>query len=76
MPRLHAIPDAELSPEQASVCAEAHSGPRGKILAPMIAWLRNPELARRGQKLGELLRFETSLEPQLTELALLVCGRH
>ena len=42
----------------------------------MIAWLRNPELARRGQKLGELLRFETSLEPHLTELAILVCGRH
>lgn len=76
MPRLHAIPDAELSPEQASVCAEARSGPRGKIPAPMIAWLRNPELARRGQKLGELLRFETSLEPLLTELAILVCGRH
>ena len=42
----------------------------------MIAWLRNPELARRGQRLGELLRFETSLEPHLTELAILVCGRH
>ena len=42
----------------------------------MIAWLRSPELARRGQKLGELLRFETTLEPQLTELAILVCGRH
>ncbi|CAN7720778.1 carboxymuconolactone decarboxylase family protein [Variovorax paradoxus] len=76
MPRLNAVPDAELSPEQASVCAEARSGPRGKIPAPMIAWLRNPELARRAQKLGELLRFETSLEPQFTELAILVCGRH
>ncbi|MBD9368004.1 MULTISPECIES: carboxymuconolactone decarboxylase family protein [Gammaproteobacteria] len=76
MPRLKPIPDADLSPEQALVCAEARSGPRGKIPAPMIAWLRNPELARRGQKLGELLRFETSLEPRLTELAILVCGRH
>ncbi|AQV99157.1 4-carboxymuconolactone decarboxylase (plasmid) [Cupriavidus necator] len=76
MPRLNAVPDADQSPEQASVCAEARSGPRGKIPAPMVAWLRNPELARRAQKLGELLRFETSLEPRLTELAILVCGRH
>ncbi|WP_219910078.1 carboxymuconolactone decarboxylase family protein [Variovorax sp. WS11] len=42
----------------------------------MIAWLRNPELARRGQKLGELLRFDTTLAPRLVELAILMCGRH
>ena len=42
----------------------------------MIAWLRNPELARRAQKLGELLRFSTTIEPHLSEMAILVCGRH
>ena len=41
----------------------------------MIAWIRNAELARRAQKLGELLRFQTTLEPQLSELAILVCAR-
>lgn len=65
-----------MTPEQAAVCAETVAGRRGKVPAPMIAWLRNPELARRGQALGELLRFETSLEPHLSELAILVCGRH
>jgi 4-carboxymuconolactone decarboxylase len=65
-----------MTPEQAAVCAEAVAGRRGKVPAPMIAWLRSPELARRGQKLGELLRYETTLEPDLTELAILVCGRH
>ena len=54
-----------MTAQQAAVCAEVVSGRRGKIPAPMIAWLRNPELARRGQKLGELLRFETTLEPHL-----------
>jgi 4-carboxymuconolactone decarboxylase len=76
MPRLNMPQEAELTPEQAAVCAEAVSGLRGKVPAPMIAWLRNPELARRGQRLGELLRFQTTLEPHLTELAILVCGRH
>ena len=71
------MPGAEaLTAEQAEVVAEVVSGKRGKVPAPMIAWLRNPELARRGQRLGELLRFDTELEPTLSELAILVCGRH
>jgi 4-carboxymuconolactone decarboxylase len=76
MPRLEMPPEAAMTPEQAAVCAEAVSGRRGKVPAPMVAWLRNPELARRAQSLGELLRFDTTLEPHLTELAILVCGRH
>lgn len=76
MPRL-AMPDNdELTTEQTEVIAEVISGKRGKVPAPMIAWLRNPELARRAQKLGEFLRFDSSLEPALSELAILVCGRH
>ena len=65
-----------MPPEQSAVIAEVVSGRRGKVPAPMIAWLRSPELARRAQRLGELLRFETTLEPALSELAILVCGRH
>jgi 4-carboxymuconolactone decarboxylase len=68
--------ESALTPEQAAVCAEVVAGRRGKVPAPMVAWLRNPELARRAQSVGELLRFETSLEPHLSELAILVCGRH
>ena len=76
MSRLEMPQEAAMTPQQAAVCAETVAGRRGKVPAPMVAWLRNPELARRGQKLGELLRFETTLEPHLTELAILVCGRH
>ena len=76
MARLGMPAEQDLTKEQSDVISEVVSGRRGKVPAPMIAWLRNPELARRGQKLGELLRFETSLEPALSELAILVCGRH
>lgn len=65
-----------LTPEQAEVVAEVVAGKRGKVPGPMIGWLPNPELARRAQHLGALLRFETSLEPVLSELAILICGRH
>lgn len=76
MARLEMPATDDLTPDQAEVVAEVVAGKRGKVPAPMIAWLRNPELARRGQRLGELLRYETTLEPVLSELAILVCGRH
>ena len=76
MTRLQMPSEQELSPEQSVVIAEVIAGQRGKVPAPMIAWLRNPELARRAQHLGELLRYETSLAPALSEFAILVCGKH
>ena len=76
MARLGMPAEQDLTSQQSAVISEVVSGRRGKVPAPMIAWLRNPELARRGQKLGELLRFETTLEPALSELAILICGRH
>jgi 4-carboxymuconolactone decarboxylase len=76
MARIELTPEAERTPEQRAVCEEAVSGLRGRIPAPMIAWLRSPELARRGQRLGELMRYQTTLEPRLSELAILVTARH
>lgn len=64
------------TPEQAEVISEVVQGKRGRVPGPMIGWLPNPELARRAQRLGELLRYDTSLEPTLSELAILICGRH
>ena len=76
MTRLQLPDERELTSEQGLVISEVIAGRRGKVPAPMIAWLRNPELARRAQSLGELLRFETSLAPALSEIAILVCARH
>lgn len=76
MARLALPAEAELTAEQRAACREAEAGLRGRVPAPMIAWLRNPELARRGQRLGELLRYQTSLPPRRSELAILVCARH
>lgn len=76
MPRLELPPEDAMTEAQKAACAEVVAGIRGRVPAPMIAWLQNPEFASRGQKLGELLRYKTSLEPRLSELAILVCGRH
>lgn len=75
MARLELPTDKAMTPEQAEVCAEVVAGQRGKVPSPMIAWIRNPELGRRAQQLGEVVRFQTTLEPRLTEIAILVCAR-
>ena len=76
MARIQLTPLAEMTPEQRSVYDEAASGLRGHAPAPMTAWLQNAELARRAQKLGELVRYQTSLPPRLSELAILMVARH
>ena len=51
------------------------SGPRRTLVGPLRAALHNPELADRWQRLGQVLRFETSLPTRLNELAILVTAR-
>jgi 4-carboxymuconolactone decarboxylase len=50
-------------------------GRRGRAPAPFLAWLHSPELASRAQKLGEFVRYETTMGPRLSELAILVVAR-
>ena len=76
MARIQFPPLAEMSSAERSAYDEAAAGLRGHAPAPMAAWLRNPELARRAQKLGEYVRFEIDLSPRLRELAVLVVARH
>lgn len=76
MARLELPPEGDRTAEQSAVCAEASAGRRGHVPAPVAAWIRNPELARRAQRLGELIRYETTLTPCQSELAILVTARH
>ncbi|WP_376088066.1 carboxymuconolactone decarboxylase family protein [Roseomonas sp. CCTCC AB2023176] len=73
--RLVDIPEEDRTPEQRAALAEAASGLRGRVPAPMRAWIASPELARRAQALGEFLRYQTALGPRLSELAILVTAR-
>lgn len=66
----------EMNAEQRRVYDETVRGRRGRMPAPLAAWLESPVLAERAQKLGEFLRYETSLPPRLSELAILVVARH
>ncbi|WP_235829738.1 carboxymuconolactone decarboxylase family protein [Frigidibacter oleivorans] len=60
---------------QREVYDQIVSGPRGTLVGPLRAALHNPVLADRWQRLGQVLRFETSLPTRLNELAILVTAR-
>ena len=77
MTRLPAIDPEAMSPEQRQVYDDIISGPRGKVPRPvLISWLRSPELCSRAQQLGAFCRFNSSLPPRLSELAILTVARH
>lgn len=75
MPRLKLLEPETLSAEQRKVYDAIASGPRGGVRGPFLALLHVPELADRIQHLGELLRYNTSLGPRLSELAIIVTAR-
>ena len=71
------LPSADsLSEDQRRVYDAILSGPRGTVPALFMAFMHNAELADRVQALGALLRYDTSLEPRLSELAILAVARH
>jgi 4-carboxymuconolactone decarboxylase len=65
----------EMTPAQRDVADAIASGPRGGLRGPFQAWLRSPEIAQRLQKVGEYLRFSSSVPRRLNELAILVTAR-
>ena len=67
---------ATMKPEQRAVYAQTVAGRRGSVPANVLVWLHSPELAARAQKLGEIVRFETTLGQRRSELAILAVARH
>lgn len=65
----------EMSPEQRRVHDAVLAGPRGQVIGPLRAVIHSPDLAERWSRLGEFLRFGTSLPRRLNELAIIVTGR-
>jgi 4-carboxymuconolactone decarboxylase len=70
------IPLDRMTPAQRSVADAIMSGPRGRMSGPFNAWLRSPELADRLQKVGEYVRFHTSLDKRLNEMAIIMTAQY
>ncbi len=73
--RLPDLTPEQMTPDQRAVADRAVAGKRGRLPAPLRAWLHSPVFGDRAQSLGEFLRYDTSLGPMLSELAILVTAR-
>jgi len=74
--RFAEIPLDKMTPAQRAVADAILSGPRGRVSGLFNAWLRSPELADRLQKVGEYVRFSTSLDRRLNEMAILMTAQY
>ena len=88
-PRRFALtPLTEMTQEQRAVADTIMKGPRAAVgspaatagatslSSPFNVWNRRPELADRLQKVGEYIRFKSSLPSRLNEFAILITARH
>ncbi len=76
MSRLSAIEPEKLSVEQKSIYDDILKSRNGSFGGPFAPWLLSPVMADRAQKLGAFCRYDSSLSPRLTELAILITARH
>ena len=74
--RFPEIPLDKMTSAQRAVADAIMSGPRKRLSGPFNAWLRSPELADRLQKVGEYLRFNTSLDKRVNEMAIIMTAQH
>jgi 4-carboxymuconolactone decarboxylase len=65
----------KMTPEQKKVADDIVAGPRKSLSGPFNAWLRSPQLADRLQRVGEYLRFHSSVPARLNEFAILITAR-
>src|SRR5579863_5800667 len=76
MARYRELSTPEMNPAQKAVVDEIVSGKRGRFGGPFQLLIRAPEVCRHLSRLGEYLRWGSSLSPALSELAICLTARH
>src|ERR1700692_3798727 len=69
------IPADKWTDAQKKSALEITSGPRKELVGPFIPLLRSPEFMSRLQKVGEYLRYNTKLGPNISEFIILQIAR-
>ena len=71
-PRMPELQPSQMTPDQKAMYDAIIAGPRHSIEGPFNAWLRSPVLGDRLQRVGEYLRFNTTIPHNLNEFAILI----
>jgi 4-carboxymuconolactone decarboxylase len=74
--RMPPLDEARMNDAQKAAAAALIAGPRKGVFGPFIPLLRSPELMGRMQRVGEYLRFNSSVAPKLNEFAICIAARH
>ncbi len=74
--RLPPIPESQWNEAQRREAQAVIDGPRGALVSPFVPLLRSPELMGHAQRMGEYLRYRSTLTLRLSELAILITARH
>ena len=76
-PRFKPLVESEMSEAQLKAARDIASGQRGRLNpdGPNALLLRSPELMSRTQRVGEYLRYNTSIPVRLNEFAILITAR-
>jgi 4-carboxymuconolactone decarboxylase len=75
MERYREISTTEMNPAQQRVVDQIIAGRRGRFGGPFQLLIRAPEICEHAAKLGEHLRWGTSLPDRLSELAIITTAR-
>jgi|SRR5438552_5589668 len=73
--RMPPLAAEKMNEAQRKAAAELTAGPRKGVKGPFVPLIRSPELMDRLQKVGEYLRFQSSLEQRISELIMLIVSR-
>ncbi len=73
--RFPLLTESAMTPRQREAYDGIVSGPRKGALGPFNALLRSPDAADRVQRVGEYVRFHSSIPAALNEMAILITGR-
>lgn len=75
MQRFPAIAPDDLTEQQKAASDTFTEGRGYAVRGPFLALLRSPEVMLRAKAMGDYLRFESSLPPRLSEMAILITAR-
>jgi 4-carboxymuconolactone decarboxylase len=73
--RMPPLADAAMNEAQRAAARALIAGPRGGVKGPFIPLMRSPELMDALGRVGEVLRFRSTLPQRLSEFAMLVVSR-
>lgn len=74
--RIPSLMPEQMTPEQRRIYDDIVASRGTWLNGPYAPMLYQPRMAEPAQRLGEFLRYHTSLGPALSELAILVVARH